>query len=252
MKRYQKKHQHPNSQNNLLNSIKVTSRCRYNAAIRLENIGKFSFFTTTFLSLGLILLPLIEISNINTVFSSNPKALSMAQIFLAVSILVYSVVIGTAKYDLRSNLLSNCGDNLKSLVKDIEININTNGNLSQDDLFKYNKIYTRITRESENHKRTDYLSAILESSEIYDLSKPESFWLIIKEKTFRLLSHLLPLSLIVIEITLITDIFGISKVFSPYLNNYQSFSISKKINNHNSLKSEQKLSKSNLKPIPTK
>jgi len=234
MKRYKKRQSESSSEEKLLNSIKVTSRSRYNAALRLENLGKFSFFTTTFLSLGLILLPLIEISNINTAFSSNPKALSMAQIFLAVSILVYSVVIGTAKYELRSNILTNCGDNLKTLIKDIQINIDSNGSLSEDNLYKYNKIYTRITRESENHKHSDYISAILESSDIYELKKRESVKLTIQEKFLQFISHLLPLSLILIEITLITDIFGISKVFSPYLNNYSSYPSSQNSNNHKS------------------
>ena len=40
-------------------------------------------------------------------------------IFLAVSVLVYSVVIGTAKYEVRAEGLTQCGDKLKELNREL-------------------------------------------------------------------------------------------------------------------------------------
>lgn len=79
----------------LLNSMRVTSRCRFNRAESLKNISFYSFFTTTILSLGLIFIPLFQITGREMHYSSN--ALTVIQIFLAVSVLVYSVVIATSK-----------------------------------------------------------------------------------------------------------------------------------------------------------
>jgi hypothetical protein len=95
----------------LLNSMRTTARCRFHAAQRLKKQGDFSFFTTTILSLGLILIPLIQNAEIKLAYSD--KVLNMMQIFLAVSILVYSTINSTARYDLRSQVLSECGDKLK-------------------------------------------------------------------------------------------------------------------------------------------
>ena len=99
-------------------SMRVTAKCRYNAAARLQLQGKFAFFTTTALSLGLIFVPLLQTSGVKLAFQTN--VLSMMQIFLAVSVLVYSVVIGTARYEVRAETLTECGDKLKELIRAIE------------------------------------------------------------------------------------------------------------------------------------
>jgi ABC-type multidrug transport system permease subunit len=91
-------------------SMRVTAKCRYNAAVRLQWQGKFAFFTTTVLSLGLIFIPLIQTAGVELAFGAS--FLNMMQIFLAVAILVYSVVIRTARYDVREETLTECGDKL--------------------------------------------------------------------------------------------------------------------------------------------
>ena len=52
----------------LLNSMRVTSACRFNASNRLEWQGKMSFVLTTILSLGLILIPLLQNSGVELRF----------------------------------------------------------------------------------------------------------------------------------------------------------------------------------------
>lgn len=56
-------------------------------------------------------------SGISLAFESN--VLNMMSIFLAVSVLVYSVVIGTAKYEVRAEGLTQCGDKLKELNREL-------------------------------------------------------------------------------------------------------------------------------------
>jgi len=99
-------------------SIRATAKCRFNAAERLKRQGKFAFFTTTILSLGLIFIPLMQNSGIKLAFSTN--VLNTMSIFLAVAVLVYSVVIGTARYEARADKLTQCGDNLKDLSRELD------------------------------------------------------------------------------------------------------------------------------------
>ena len=47
----------------LLNSMRLTAKCRFNASVRLIRISKYSFLTTTILSLGLIFIPLYQYSS---------------------------------------------------------------------------------------------------------------------------------------------------------------------------------------------
>jgi hypothetical protein len=71
-------------------SMRVTAKSRYNAAVRLQRQGKFSFFTTVIFSLGLILIPLLQ--NAGVPLALKPTVLNMMQVFLAVAVLVYSEV----------------------------------------------------------------------------------------------------------------------------------------------------------------
>ncbi|MCI4411931.1 MAG: hypothetical protein JHC38_09710 [Thiotrichales bacterium] len=74
-------------------NVDITLQCAFSGK---ENLR---FFTTTVLSLGLIFIPLIQTAGVELAFGAS--FLNMMQIFLAVAILVYSVVIGTARYDVR-------------------------------------------------------------------------------------------------------------------------------------------------------
>ncbi|WP_197017030.1 SLATT domain-containing protein [Bibersteinia trehalosi] len=137
-------------------SIRVTAKCRFNAAERLKRQSKFAFFTTTILSLGLIFIPLMQNAGIKLEFPTN--VLNTMSIFLAVAVLVYSVVIGTARYEARADKLTQCGDNLKDLSRELD-NQSENSSINITDL---EKKYSHLISDTENHTRTDYLAATLE------------------------------------------------------------------------------------------
>ncbi|MBB1489857.1 hypothetical protein, partial [Oceanospirillum sediminis] len=80
--------------------------------------SSFSFVTATVLSLGMILMPLLKLDGVR--FSINDLLLDAFQIFLAVSVLVYSVVILKSKYDVRSSNINACGDKIKFLARELE------------------------------------------------------------------------------------------------------------------------------------
>lgn len=198
-------------------SMRTTSKCRYNAAGRLLQHGKYSFFTTTVLSLGLVFIPLIQNAEVLLAFKSH--VLNMMQIFLGVSVLVYSVVIGTARYDMRSSQLMECGDKLKELIRDLEKDREVaGGKISANQLEVYQKRYSDIVTDVENHERNDYRMAVLEMVNDYYICGIPRFKLYLEAHIIRIFGFILPTVLMLMEVVFITDMMGATKILTPYLN----------------------------------
>jgi hypothetical protein len=197
-------------------SMRVTAKCRYTAAVRLQRQGKFAFFTTTSLSLGLIFVPLMQTSGVKLAFESN--VLSMMQIFLAVAVLVYSVVIGTARYEVRAETLTECGDKLKELIRAIDKDREVNEKFSDEDLTTYQDRYSDIVTDTENHTRSDYGLATLEMDRDYFYTGLYRLRLYISSHFNRLIPFVLPIVLLATEVTFITDMMGATSVLPKYLN----------------------------------
>lgn len=191
----------------LLNSMRVTSRCRYNASLRLKYKSLFSFFTTTFLSLGLIFIPLLQNTGISLAFKT--EVLNALQVFLAVAVLTYSITIGTSQYDMRSKLLSNCADNIKDLTRRLRHQIDEqkiNGvTLNLDQI--HDK-YREICYSSESHKPLDYLFAKLEMRDDYNYTGLIRLKMHMKGLILRTLPYVMPITFIAIEILFISDMLG--------------------------------------------
>ncbi|MGL5079132.1 MAG: SLATT domain-containing protein [Waterburya sp.] len=199
----------------LIASMKTTAVNRYNASNRLIWQSKVTFSVSTLFSLGLIFVPLMQLAK--APLAMNGDVLSAIQIFLAVAILVYSIITGTARFEIRSEQLNDCGDKIKSLIRELRIapeNEEKEASLLRD----FQKQYEKIIADVENHDRSDYLLTIVRSPDLFILSFPGRVFWWLKYCCSSLVSYLPALALVVIEILLITDMFGITKIFSPYLN----------------------------------
>ncbi|HBI1360913.1 TPA: hypothetical protein JI413_RS14230, partial [Acinetobacter baumannii] len=67
-----------------LRTMTITADARFEASKRLVLINSTCFLTTTIASLGLILIPLLDLAGINKIFSN--ITLGIVQIFLAVCV----------------------------------------------------------------------------------------------------------------------------------------------------------------------
>ncbi len=198
-------------------SMRTTAKCRYNAAVRLQHHGRFSFFTTTVLSLGLVFIPLMQNAGVPLAFK--PNVLNMMQIFLGVAVLVYSVVIGTARYDMRSSQLTECGDKLKELIRALEKEREAGGgNVSPAILAEFQKHYSDIVTDVENHERNEYRFAALEMVNDYFLSGLPRLKIYVEAQFVRAFGFLLPVLLVIMEVIFITDMMGATEILTPYLN----------------------------------
>lgn len=189
-------------------SMRTTVKCRFAAADRLKNYARFSFFTTTVLSLGLILIPLIQNSQVT--LSVAPSVLNMMQIFLAVAVLVFSVVIGTAKYELRSELLTECGNRLKELIREMNRLKGTPEGNDPAELERLEKEYSRITTDVENHARVDYRRTWLDMRNDYFLTGIPRLRFLTATYWYSFYPYLMPLILMAMEIMFVTDMLGIT------------------------------------------
>jgi hypothetical protein len=182
----------------------------------LKRLGAFSFYTTIILSLGLILIPLLQNSDIRLDLSV--KVLNMLQIFLAVAVLVYSVVNGTAKYEVRSEKLNECGDRIKELIRDLRADISKWDTAQTPiDMNKYHQRYFDVSTDSENHTRADHSLAVVRTPEYYSLSGISYAWEYIRAIFPNLLSYIVPVLMILAECIFISDMLGITHQLSRFL-----------------------------------
>jgi hypothetical protein len=201
----------------LYRSFHITSKCRYNASIRLNRIGSFSFLTATLLSLGLILIPLIQLSDMPLAYPE--QVLGILQVFFAVAVLTYSVINSTAHYETRAKSLNECGDSIKDLsrkLRSASFQAGTQG--TELDLQPINEMCSRISTASENHSRTDYCLAMLQASELYHVTGFPRLWLNIKVLYGNLEVYILPFVLILAEIIVILDMLSVTRVLTGIFN----------------------------------
>ena len=196
----------------LLNSMRITAKCRFNASVRLQRLGKYTFFTTTMFSLGLIFIPLYQKSGLQIPYSES--VLNMLQIFLAVAVLVYSVVNATAKYDMRSSVLDTCGVQIKELIRKLRLEISQKKEKQETvELEKYHSDYHIISTEPENHHRVDFILATLEAKDDFCITGFSRLIAYGKATFLYMLPYLIPTSMMLFELLIISDILGVTTVF---------------------------------------
>lgn len=194
----------------LLLNMRVTSNCRYRAAIRLGMKNDVSFAATTILSLGLILIPLLQSSGISHKFT--PLIANGMQIFFAVCVLVYSVIISKAGYGVRAEKLSRCADTLKSLARDLEMEIK-NKSITDQALKVYGEKYSIIVSTSETHDDNDYLISRLHMARDYEVKGLDRTYYKIKSNTILYSMYLTPALVIALEFFFLTDFIGMTDIY---------------------------------------
>jgi hypothetical protein len=208
-------------------SMKTTSTARYNASSRLTWRRNFTFFISTTLSLGLIFIPLIELAHIPNAFRGG-DALNAMQIFLAVALLVYSTIIGTARYEIRSDQLNDCGDKIKDMIRQLRIAPEVADGEKDQTLASYQADYTKVIADVENHTRNDYRLAQIQLDDYYELSTECRVKLWVEYCLLNIIQYAPITLLFLIEIFFITDMFGATHILIHYLDgSYLSKTITK-------------------------
>lgn len=142
----------------------------------------------------------------------------MLQIFLAVAVLVYSVINATARYETRSEALNDCGDKIKDLIRNLrrELSEASSGGPTVD-LRAYNQRYDDVSTDAENHARVDFVFASLEMKTDYRYTGIVRLFKYSYGVVLYGVPYVVPVLMLLAEILFIGDMLGITTVFAPYM-----------------------------------
>src|SRR5450830_589684 len=197
-------------------SMRTTAKCCYIASVRLQHQAKLSFFTAGFLTVGLVLIPLIQNSNFQIAFA--PSVLHMMQIFLGIAVLIYLAIIAMSKYDLRAREFQACETKIRALIQafnkerslDFEV-------LTPERLDQLQARYLAILAELDNHKPNDYRFATLEMFRDYYITGLPRLKLYASAHLSRAVVFIIPVALMLAEVIFITDMVGATQMMTPHL-----------------------------------
>jgi hypothetical protein len=146
-----------------------------------------------------------------------PKVLNMLQIFLAVAVLVYSVINATAHYETRSEALNSCGDKIKDLIRNLRREVaEAKASGVAVNLETYNQRYDDVSTEAENHGRADFIVGSLEMRADYKYTGIPRLYLYFKVLLLSSAAYTIPTLLLIGEVIFITDMLGSTSFFTPY------------------------------------
>jgi hypothetical protein len=111
-------HEQPNRYDELARIVDIVAKARYKASKRLTLHSSFAQFTLTFLSIGLIIIPLLDLGGFSVRYE--PKYIQIMQIIFAVMILAYSLLLSTGRFETRAEKMLACGIVLSRLMREIK------------------------------------------------------------------------------------------------------------------------------------
>lgn len=146
------KSQPENVFNDLYRRVYVTARSSFCAARRLEQQSKWSQWTVTLASVALIIIPLVQSMDMPLIIDK--KILNVLEIFLAIIVLVFSLLISAENYQLKASEMQQRGLELAKIYYALEPY-----RVKTGDIKLYEKFYTdydQILSRHENHLPIDY------------------------------------------------------------------------------------------------
>ena len=197
-------------------SMRTTINCRHNASVRLLWQSSLAFNATALLSLALIFIPLMQNSGVRVEFKDG--VLNMMQVFLGVAVLVYSLIIGTARYEVRALQLSQCADSIKELIRDLKVErLKNGGELSIASLVVAQNRYAEILTSSENHVENDYRLAMLYMHKDYDIPVGSRVLMRFEAIANKVSAMAAPTILVFLVMYFASEMFGLTSTTAQYL-----------------------------------
>jgi len=137
----------------LLKRVKKTARSKYRASERLEQHHRFAQGTIALLCCLMIFIPLAQVMEVSTGYST--QAMNLAAVFIAVIVLIYSLLLSQEKYTLRSEAMNKDGMELGKLARKLEGLVDRN--VPEEEYHSLVNKYYHILEQGEGHKTIDYM-----------------------------------------------------------------------------------------------
>lgn len=153
--------------NNLYKKIDSTSKTRFHSSRRLKQHSKWSTYIVVLISLGLILISLMQAYGLGNNIKSS--LVGLIQAFSAIAVLVYSLLIDKNDYSSLSEKMYSCAAQLGELKQKVYPHLD---NKFDEKIYieyrdEYNSILKLFETHSMNDFRGDYFRAKLEMPENY-------------------------------------------------------------------------------------
>ena len=161
---------------NLYKKIDATSKTRFHASRRLKLHTKCSTYTVVLISLSLILISLMQTYNLGN--NINSELVGLIQVFSAIAVLVYSLLIDKHDYSNSSEKMYSCASRLGELKKKMHPLIHLDHDQTKYDLLRveYDEVLRLYETHSNNDFRADYVQSKLEMPENYTV-EGKDWWL---------------------------------------------------------------------------
>ncbi len=201
----------------LLLTMQTTAAARYQSSVRLRYNNKTCFVTSTIFSLGLILISLLQLADVCLYFDD--RVLTAMTVFLAVSVLIYSVAATMAHYEVRAEQLNECGDKIKHLIRELQREIQYSGAsaITKEKMQQIEEKYNLIVTDTEPHTRNDYRRTVLDFKKDYKITGLTRLKQSIIYYLFRSLDYIPHGAFLAIQFIFISDMFGSTDIFEPLL-----------------------------------
>jgi len=170
--------------NNLYKKMDATSKTRFNASRRLRLHSKFSTYTVVIISLGLILISLMQAYGLGNNIESS--LVGFIQVFSAVAVLVYSLLIDKNDYSNLSEKMYSCASKLGELKQKVHPQLEKEHDQKEYDSFRdeYHGVLKLYETHANNDFRGDYFRAKLEMPENYEIKGID--WWVMKAQIYLL------------------------------------------------------------------
>ncbi|TVT49424.1 MAG: SLATT domain-containing protein [Sedimenticola thiotaurini] len=162
----------------------ATSKTRFNASRRLRLHSKFSTYTVVIISLGLILISLMQAYGLGNNIESS--LVGFIQVFSAVAVLVYSLLIDKNDYSNLSEKMYSCASKLGELKQKVHPHLEKEHDQKEYDSFRdeYHGVLKLYETHANNDFRGDYFRAKLEMPENYEIKGID--WWVMKAQIYLL------------------------------------------------------------------
>ncbi|HRH75875.1 MAG TPA: SLATT domain-containing protein [Cellvibrionaceae bacterium] len=155
---------------NLYKKMDATSKTRFYASRRLKLHARLSTYTVVFISLALIFISLLQAYSLGV--NINSKYASLIQIFAAIAVLVYSLLIDKNEYAALSEKMYSCASRLGELKQRMHP-YKMAADPSEEKYNEFQKEYWQILELYETHSSNDFsadnLRARLDMQEQYEI-----------------------------------------------------------------------------------
>lgn len=137
----------------LMKNVHLATKKYFEASQRLAGHHAATQWTISLLSLGLILVPLLTVTQIPIRFDQH--IVDFASIGLAVAVLMFSLLTGSNRYENRSEKMHEAGLDLNELLRDMKFAATADDRMKHYQDFA--KRYGQVLRRCENNHEIDYI-----------------------------------------------------------------------------------------------